>query len=82
MKDKLLKTEDLMNCIEELCVYSDNETYLMHPERNPEATKLSETISQIYEFVHSNNKNHSCFRVHDNWRREAVKYNKWRLKKR
>jgi len=62
-------TNQILDKIEELCYQSDNETYLIHPERyDKKLVALSQSISDIYTIAHAYNTNHSCYHVHGDWR--------------
>jgi hypothetical protein len=42
---------------------------------------ISEKISLIYELTHSANQNHTCYEVHEDWRKKIDRlYNKFRRK--
>lgn len=81
MSDKIigmdLGPEQVMDAIErivgdEFC--HDAECRLaFHPEEIPENERVAiRKLLDVYAVVHAYNRRHSCYHVHDDWRRNAL----------
>lgn len=58
-----MSIQELLDYIENLCCQMDE-----NPKRQSRADRL---VSEIYKAVHSHNQAHSCYGVHDDWRKKS-----------